>query len=50
MNYKLYQLFGCEIKELDLCKKCNLFSTTICNCCKSIVEIQTPIHVDNYDL
>ena len=50
MNYALCRLCGCEIKELDLCQKCSLIITTITNCCKNVIEIQTHIHVDCYDL
>ena len=44
MNNQLCRICGCEIKELDLCKKCRLTVTTVCNCCKNIVDIQTHIH------
>ena len=50
MNNKLCRLCGCEIKELGLCKKCSLIITTICNCCRNIVDTQTHVHVDYYDL
>jgi len=46
MNNKLCRLCGCEIKELDLCIKCHLITTTICNCCKNVVDVQTHIHID----
>ena len=46
MNNKLCRLPGCEIKELHLCLKCHLITTSICICCKNIVDIQTYIHID----
>ena len=44
MNNRLCRTCGCEIREFDLCTKCCLKVTTVCNCCKNIVGIQTHVH------
>ena len=44
MNNKLYRICGCEMKELDICTKCSLGITRICNCCKNIFDVQTHVH------
>ena len=50
MNNKLCRICGCEIKELDLCTKCRLTVTAVCNCCKNIMDIQTHVHGEYNDL
>ena len=41
MNNKLCRICGCEVRELDLCTTCRLSITSICNCCKNVVDTQT---------
>ena len=50
MNNKLCRLCGCEIQEVDLCIKYHLRITTICNCYKNIVSVQTHVHEELHGL
>ena len=37
------RLCGYEIKQFDICIKCSLTISTICNCCKNIFDVQTHV-------
>ena len=50
MNNKLSKLCECKIMEFDLYARCRLTIYAIYNCCKTLVETQTHIHVDRNDL
>ena len=44
MNNKLSRICESEIKEFKICTKYGFGITIICNCCKNIFDVQTPVY------